>query len=718
MRRIVHQRKLSKTRSVQGLCVAGLASALPMYAAAQEAQSTGATDELAEVIVTAERRAERELDVPISVTALDAAALEASGVTDTRQLTAVTPGVVIDTFGGFTQPAIRGVSSVGTAPGNESNVATYIDGIYSPNQTANTVDLPDASNVQILKGPQGTLFGRNATGGAILVTTLDPTFEPYGKFSVGYGRFQDDTATAIISGPLSGDTLAGSFTAYYEGNEGWDNDVLRGGHIGAQNNLIFRGKLLWKLSDDARFVLTAYRNQRDDQSNLADQSLNGNTVAATFTPKPILPTQPYQIALNFDPYERVETTGASLRGEFNIAGGTLTSITAGSHTIVPFGFDGDQSSDTNLYYNIWQPDSNISQEVTYASAKYGRVNYVAGIFLYYDQSSWDPLRINSSQDVDFGQETKSAAAFGELYYDLTNNLSAIAGGRYSYEYKYATGAVGPAGNPGPYILSASHSWDNFSPRVSLKYRFSPDVNAYLTYSEGFKSGSFDSGTLSPVPVNPERLNAVELGLKAELNNRLQVSGAIYDYDYMNQQVQVENGDLSVLENAANAHIYGLDLEMTALVVTDFRIRSGLSLLHAFYSAYNNATFIVPVAGGGNEDIIANATGRDEIRSPRWTLTLSPEYSHQFAAGRFALSATGYHTDRYFYDAQNRVTQPSYTTLSALASFTPQNSKFTFSIWGRNLTNQVYYQSVLISTASDGVSYAPPRTYGIRATYEY
>ena len=184
---------------------------------------------LAEIIVTAQKRAERNVDVPLSIVIESGAELQQAGVVDTRDLTLVTPGLKVDRLGLYTQTAIRGVSSGVADPGTEANIAYYVDGVYQPSQLGLTFDLLDIDHVEVDKGPQGTLFGRNATGGAIQIFTELPSFTPKGSFSAGWGNIDSQEYKGILSGPLYADELAGSIAVAYNGMGGYFENLSDGG---------------------------------------------------------------------------------------------------------------------------------------------------------------------------------------------------------------------------------------------------------------------------------------------------------------------------------------------------------------------------------------------------------------------------------------------------------------------------------------------------------
>ena len=234
-------------------------------------------DSIAEVIVTAQRRAERLQDVPLSITAVSGAQLEKLGVASTEDLTDVAPGLKMDRNGVNVQPAIRGVSSVEADIGADTNVAIYLDGVYQPNLPANAFDLPDVSRVEVDKGPQGTLFGRNAEGGAIQVFTLNPSFTPTGSGTLGYGDYNDLMAKGFISGPILDQRVAGSLSAFFESSDGYLKDELRDGkNVGGVNAHLIRGKLLFKLVPKLTALVSVTYSDRTDGADYG-QAYNGNT---------------------------------------------------------------------------------------------------------------------------------------------------------------------------------------------------------------------------------------------------------------------------------------------------------------------------------------------------------------------------------------------------------------------------------------------------------
>ena len=358
-------------------------------AIAQDSSEQGSGSDMpsqpGDIVVTAQRRSERLTDVPVSVTALSADTIKASGVTDTYSLQQVTPGLRMERLGGYTQPSIRGVTAGSTSPGSEANVAIYVDGIYQPNQAANTIDLPDVARVEVSKGPQGTLFGRNATGGAIQIFTREPQYTPSADMTVGYGRFNDFKATAFITAPLVDDKLAFSISGAYEEMDGWNHDLYNGGHVGDLKSRLVRAKLLIEPADNVTFTLGGQYSHRSDDSLFAYSALNGNTLG------PKVAIQPYDVSVNTSPVTDTESWNISLRGSVDTAVGVVSTLTAYSKTQLDIAADGDASPEEIISFTIDSPDKNFTQELNFASEKFGRFSFIAGLFYYSDDSSYDPL---------------------------------------------------------------------------------------------------------------------------------------------------------------------------------------------------------------------------------------------------------------------------------------------------------------------------------------
>lgn len=699
------------------------------------AQSPGAgpgpegMETITEVIVTAQRRAERLQDVPIAITVQSGEQLEKAGVTNLRDVTAVVPGLSLTGTGPNLQPVMRGVGSQQTDPGNDPNVALYLDGVYQANQIANSFDLPDVQQIEVLKGPQGTLFGRNATGGAIRIFTLEPDFTPTGRLSLDYGRFDNVIAKGYMSGPLVDDTVAGSLSVFREDSDGYHRDIATGqDDVGGIESTVVRGKLLAQPSDSVKLLLSlGYLDRRDeDTSNYS--VIDGNAMARVF-PGAVFGEQPDEFTANRDVFLDSTVHLASLKADFELAAGTLSSMTAYNKVDVLYSLDADASSFDALFYNLNELQEDYSQEFIFSSRSEGRLRGVGGLFYYHSDGRYDPLDVLGAfagpvpMFVWSRQVTEAYAIFGEMSFDLTDRLTLVGGARYSDEKRTAYGTIQFGQGPEPAMPKlGSKSWDSFTPRVSLRYRFLEDDTLYLTYSEGFKSGGYNIAAANPDPFDPEELKSIEVGVKTSPSRRLSANVAAFYYDYSDQQVMTVANNFNITANAASSEIYGLDADLAMRVTNDFTLTAGLALLQAEFDRYPNAVVLEPIGGAacrcGNENVLIDASGFKAPKSPEWTLGLTADYAHEFEFGAVELSAVVFHSDEFYWDANERVREPSYTTLSARAAWQPRDSRFKLSLWGKNLTDERYSKTTFMVELYDGASYARPRTYGVGVEYAF
>jgi iron complex outermembrane receptor protein len=718
-------RRMRRLLMCSAATAAGLLAFSSRPAEAQTSSQPAAT--VGELVVTAQRREERLRDVPLSITAATGETLERAGVTNSADLQKVTPGYMIYMYGGAPQPVIRGISSGGAGAGDSSNVAVYVDGVYMSTQASQLFDLPDIERVEILKGPQGTLFGRNAAGGAVRVITKSPSFTPTGTFSASYGSFNNLMTKGVVSGPITSQ-LAGSFAAFYESHDGWNRDARTGERIGGLDSYLFRAKLLYQPTDDLKVLLTGYNLRRRNEASFTGNALNGNTLARTVNPSTLIVTQPRRSAVNLPVGNGVRGYGVSLNVDYETSLGTFTSITAYQDGHFFIRADADFTPTGIAFYDQNEPFDSFSEEVSFSSRKFGRVAFTLGGFYNKSQEIYDPLSIKATPQqaplisVYADARTLAMAVFGEAYVDVTDHLQLIAGVRYSSEKKTTYAAFN---NPNP-PLFGKRTFKATTPRVSVKYAFNDYANVYFTFSKGFKSGVFNP-TGSPAPLFPEKVTAYELGFKGRVTPQLELTAAVFDYDYKNLQIQVVQAGFTGggTQNAALAKIKGFEGDAVWTPTPDFTFRAGLSYLDAKYGSFPNAVVNVPIllANGapcncGNRETTLNVSGNRLIRTPKWTANLTAEYAHEFGFGELSANATVYYSSKWWADITNRFGQVSYTTVDGQIGWRPSGSRWKVTAWGKNLTNKTYFYGFFGTTVADGVTYAAPRSVGVRVDYTF
>ena len=713
-----------------------------------------ATADSSEIVVTAQRRSQRLRDVPISITAIPQATLIAAGINNTVDIQRVTPGVQLPFFGGFLQPAIRGISSAGAGLGDSSNVAVYVDGIYQPSESGQLLDLPDVQQIEVLKGPQGTLYGQNAAGGAITITTVTPSFDLTGRLSASYGNYDDKSLRGYVTGPVVDDKVAVSVAAAYRDRDGYNRDLLRGGHDGGLKSTLLRGRVLLKPTETLSFIAGAYYSRRSDRGIYAGQPIGAGTplgyaLAATAGLSIPKPTAPHQFALSTQPLTRITTDGFNLLGKLDLDIGTISTVTAYSKVRVLDIADADYTAvNVGTVSQLAIKNHNFIQEVNFTSRKLGRATFSAGLFYLALKESYVPNSFDgyflafgnpitaypnpgkplfSIQQYAFNRK-RSYAAYAELGYDLTDQLNLTVGGRYSYETQQTAdnhsalyGLVGPVLLPDP---RGKVSFKRFTPRATIRYALDPNQNVYASYSQGFKSGYVNSGD-NPTPpltkpVQPEKVYAYEVGYKGRPTRGIAINLAAFYYDYKDLQVYTYSPPTEFYRNAASARIKGIDGDITFTLARDLSVTAGAAYLDAHYRNFTNAVAYLPNAFGFGYDTTAlNVSGNRLPRAPKWSGNASINYGIETGAGRLAAFANGTYNSGISYDAAGTVKQGKYALLDAELSFAPSAVKGLRIVgWGKNLTNHAYLSSVLESGFVLGGSYNDPRTYGVRAEFAF
>jgi iron complex outermembrane receptor protein len=716
--------------------------------------SAAADTALDQIVVTAQRREERLQDVPLTINALSPHDLEAAGVTTVVELPNLVTGLNMSRTGNSLDPTIRGISTSITSPGAEPNVATYIDGVYQPSSFLNVFDLPDVSRIDVVKGPQGTLFGRNATGGAIQIFTRDPSFTTQGNVKASYGSFNETILQGFVTGPIS-DTVAGSVSLYRKTADTYLINLYPNAPAPGVDDSLARVKLLFEPNSNAKIVVAFLYSIYSDPSAEYGTPL---VTDAKLIPGAIVPTRPWEIATAEPLDYRTRSEGVDIHGTFETFAGTVSTLLAYNNLRGAANLQGDYAYIPNgggtFFTYTKGDDENEQAEITLASKHYGPFSYIAGVNYYRDENAYDPLDfiINpllnppSFEANIFGKvRTSALGVFTELTYALTDRLSAIAGIRYSTEEKtnYGEQLFGTyATIPGPWYNFGQKTFVDSTPRASLRYKITDDTNAYFTYSTGFKSGLFQATAnpygpycvggvttactpITPQPyVKPEHINAYEIGLKTA-QSWYSTNLAAYYYKYKDQQVEtfetINNVFSSVVTNAASSKIYGAELEGTLLPMEGLRLHAGLAYTHARFSDFPNAATNVPNATHtGNDTIVIDATGASPVRTPDWTANVSASYTTHFNAGDATLEANAAFLSRYYYTIADQpfYSQPAYGTLGAQLSWVPRNTQLTLTFWGRNLTNHAYEMGNFIQANATGISYAPPRMLGVSAAYAF
>jgi iron complex outermembrane receptor protein len=695
-------------------------------------QDATVSADVADIIVTAQRRNERLQDVPISIQTLSATTLADQSITNVRELTTAIPGFNFTTVGAFALPSLRGVASQGTAAGLDPAVPTYLDGVYQSSTIASTFELSDISNIEVLEGPQGTLYGRNAMGGAILITTRKPSFDFGGNASISYGTFNDWRGSAFITGGLVPNLLAFSLSGDYHKRDGYVADLVRGGNIDGLKAGTVRGKLLLTPSPNVQITLTGMHQELNDPTSAAGLALGGNSLSKRVDPTLPVTTVPYTLTTNLPPLSKNRSDQISLNIHVDTSAGQITSVSGYENSLSLFAQDADGGPAKGLQFTYRFPNTAYSQEVSFTSRKFGPFSLLAGA-LYFNQDAIGNLVANAAQDILGEQKIEAYAVYSELTVEPINNLTLIGGLRYSHEHRDYVGQL--AILPAAYVTLAvgSKSFEAVTPRLTAKYQITPALNVYASYNKAFKSGAFNPSGLVSTPVSPEKGTAYEIGAKFAAG-KVHANVAAFKYDFTDLQVAstvtnpVTGTTASQLQNAAGASIKGISLDANVEVVSGFSLSGGFTYVDAKYTSFPSATVSVPFPVGAcpvgaypcgnNSAATVDASGNPLNRAPTFTGNITAQYKMEAFGGEVTGSVTAYHNSGFSWDAANRLRQPAYNTLAANLRWRARGTGLEVSVYGRNLTKELYSDNLAESAGGDLISYAQPRTFGVKLGYSF
>jgi iron complex outermembrane receptor protein len=722
----------SKMASSRVMCLLAICAPIAVYGqTADEAKPGGpgsrdaSAPALQEVVVTAQKRSENVQDVPIAVTALSAESLANKGIEGTADLIEVIPGLSYSTAAGAASPRIRGVGSTLVDLGNEPSVSTYVDGVYYASAAASILSLNNIDQIAVLKGPQGTLFGRNATGGLIQITTRDPTQETVAEGDVTYGNLNTIGTSAYLAGGLT-NIIAADLAVYYKDQrDGFGRNLFNGDPVNTSSDVAVRSK--WKAQlDDATDAMVILDFARTAGNVPAVRSFSGE-LPLTGVP---YTGRPFDVDTYIQPWSKVSQYGASLHFNHEFDAVKLVSISAYRQSTwnTLFSTDGLPVDIVNNHLTIG--DAQITQEFQLLSTAPGPLRWVAGAYFFDAQGGFDPGTIVTAPGLNFNetlndrQDTKSYAGFGQASYKLTDTTSATLGLRFTSEKKTFDGSanfytLNPATNTllGPVPPGTETTVNKPTWRAEIDHHFNQDVLVYGSYNRGFKSGGFDPTSLSTVvKVKPEVLDAYETGIKSEwLDQHIRMNAATYYYNYKDIQLNAYENSLPTTYNGTLAEIYGLDLDLAVVPMDGLTLTMGLALVHDRFVGNFPVSQTSTVPTGGLVELPnISADGKELPNTPDLTVNVGVEYRVPLPTGSLTLSADYFHSDRWYNEPENRTYQPQYSLVNAsLAWAFGAHGRYSVKLWGRNLGNVAYASQIFNQVPiSDDIAMAEGRTYGI------
>lgn len=704
------------------LSVLGLGFAIA--APAIQAQSV-----LEETLVTAQRREENLQEVPVSVAAFSQEMLQMNGVNGTKNLPELAPSVQLVTSGPTAIFFVRGVGNTSAGTGEEGTNAFYVDGIFMPSLKQTAMKFNNIERVEVIKGPQGTLFGRNSSGGLVNVITRNPGDQFEAKVNVGFADYDTYNAQAYIGGPLSGTLGADLALTYTDQQDGWGKDQITGKDVGLGWDWGARSKWVWQPSDETRVSVSAdYAKSSDNFSiayRLAPESAGINLDPTGPLPPP---KDPYDTNSPISQYSDLETYGINLTAEFDLGAATLTSITGARKGENHSFFDADMGPQFITHLRVEDSETSFQQELRLASNSDGPLSWQAGVFFLGIEAKLDPqtfYTLRGDYAVFATLDTTSYAAFGEVSYELTPTTTLIAGVRYTQDELEYDG-VQVSDNPDYVVPKVRDDVTEKEPtyRLALRQDISDNINVYASYNTGYKSGTFPMSFPGQDAVKPQTIDAYEVGMKSELlDNRLRLNLSAFHYEISDYQVRSASGDnpVPILLNAAEVEVDGFELEFEAVPTDNLRLFGSASWLNSEFKDFPYApfTYLEENFPWGTNFYLDDASGRDTPLAPDFAGNLGVSYFLPVSDGsEIGFSLLYSYNDGYFFEQDNRLKQPSFSIINA--SITYKLSKnWRVDVWGRNLEDETYYnQKLTVSRFGDAGIPAAPRTYGIGFEYNY
>lgn len=612
----------SLLRSVVLLCgVSTAALATPSFA--QDDQAAATTDDASAeaeqadnvIMVQAQKRDENVQDVPIAITALGTEEIAASGITGVEDLRAAVPALNVTTaVAGFGLPRIRGIGATGQGPGVENPVSVYVDGVYYGSAFGVLQSLFDTEQVAVLKGPQGTLFGRNATGGLIQITTLGPEDYWTAKAQFGYGNYETVSSAGYVAGPLAKGVAISLSGQNETQNDGFGRNLFIGSDVQDNREWAMRGKLRFDLGDMTSVLLSGDFNGRDATDpaflNFSINTLGQNVPAQIVT----LGGDPERdILADVDPFVRARQWGVSGTIDHDFGGVTLKSITAYRHSELESFFDPDGTTVRQLVIDNFQLDKQFTQEINLISDGGGPFQWVLGAYYMHDKAGLLPRSrtqglaiagtVGPAGYIDnvTRVELDSYSAFAQGTYAISDATNITAGLRYTIDKRSFEGetvtfhSITRVTTTTPYtpreLEFSEPSW-----RLSIDHRFSDQFMAYASYNRGFRAGAFGPQVInSAIPIlTPEQVDAFEVGIKSDLwDNRVRLNLSAYYNDQSSVQVMQVISGVQNIYNAQGAEIYGIDGDITVEVTDNFKLFGGFNWAHGRYKEFTDAVISIP-----------------------------------------------------------------------------------------------------------------------------
>lgn len=709
-----------------------------------------------DIIVTAQKRSESVQDIPAAVTALSGDTLVASSVSGLEGLQRLVPNLNIGNSTGVARIALRGIGLENISTGAEGSVAFHTNGVFISRSAAALSSFYDVERVEVLRGPQGTLYGRNATGGAINVISRSPTDDLSGYLRLTVGNYDTIVTEGAMSGALVEGVVLARLAFRTTDHDGYGRNVVTGRSIDNARQRSARLTLELRPTEDLKVVLMGDYHRENDR-NYGYHYIGPGAEDTAGNPVPplgillggVAASNREDYASERDPRNRRTFWGVSGEVTAELGAATLRSLTAYRKSKYLLLVDAD-STNLPLVPIDQQEDAEQFSEEIQLSGSGERIDWLIGAFYFYERNFGSQIAPLSDAILGapppgtimqgyFGggvTKTNAVAGFGQATYKVTDQLNITLGARYSWEKKSVDESImldfaRPYDPANPIIPLASQrdsaTFKSFTPRLGVDFQPNEDILLYASYSKGFKSGTYNLGAVQQ-PVRPEKVDAYEIGLKTTFAERaVRANLSAFYYDYTDLQVGKVTAQVLALENAATATIYGLEAELRVRPAAALQLDGNIAWLHATFDSYVSADPARP-AGDGQTMLggvpAFNLAGNRLSQAPRWSASGGAEYQIALGSGTVTLRGELTWTDRVYFSPFNRVevSQGAKTKANAFLTFASEDERWSASAFIRNIGGKRTIQNALVATPLAGspinASLDEPRLYGVTVGFAF
>lgn len=707
----------------------------PVAAYAQDGAAEGAAvaeqgshSESNDIVVTAQRTSSTLQSTPIALSAFSDTILQERQILDVQQIAAQVPGLVIQSGTGTTNAArivLRGIGQENHGVMYDPAVGVYIDNVYEPRTNGAFFSLYDVERVEVLRGPQGTLYGRNSSGGAIKIITKRPSQEFTARGDVSFGNRDAFLLRTYVSGPIVQDVLAASMSVVREKRDGFVDAPAYGRKMGKKDKYTLRGKLLFTPTDTLEIEVAAdYQRDKSDPAIGVPLSVSPGVINPNASPDRDL----YSSELSGPYAQGLKSYGGSINASLELSDAVTLTSTTGYRKLdviqsVPFS---QRAGTTDLGTDYVAQNENFSQEFN-LQLDLGRLSGVLGVYYFDETGNMERGFLGYAVSHLLDRKTEAYAAFVEGKYEVVDDLFLIGGLRYTEEdaffsqfyYKNIS-----------YPQSESEKFKAWTPKLGFNWNITPRLMAYATYTKGFKSGGFNTisptsilgGAIGrPLPYNPEHVDSYEAGFKFQTDDRrFRLNAALFQADYKSLQLPVffPGTVVTYTDNAAGARIRGLELEPSWTPIDGLNLYGAMSFNTGKYTDDFICSTAYTVRINCREKRIKGLIPRQ--------ITVGASYEAELSGvGWLKIGSDYVYTSRYYNNVSNDLAFTASDELGLLNGFvrwTDASKTFSVTLEGKNLTKKQYYQSTLqySNATSPAVIAFPgdPRSIAVRFGFEF